>query len=156
MTASAASTTIPAIHKIRVGFMVVSLSLQPAHGGIGSEAPDHEVIDGTRNWSEDCPKNAQQNDPASTCRLLRIGWLPFVIRIWLVHECSPPFFTQLNPSRLNPLTLKYKKRREEIDKEGRRHVSPSSGLINEVLTNLSAWVDRQSRGLSAILGWRSI
>jgi hypothetical protein len=90
MTASAASTTIAAIHKIRVGFMVVSLSLQPAHGGIGSEAPDHEVVEGTRNRSKDGPHDAEDDYPSCSAasRPLVIRWLP--IKTWFVHGPAPP------------------------------------------------------------------
>jgi hypothetical protein len=93
MTASAASTTIDAMHRIRVGFMLLSLfSLQPTHGGIGSVGPDHEVVDRTRNGSEDGPQNAEDDYPScpATSRLLVIRRLPLLIRTWFVHGPAPP------------------------------------------------------------------
>ena len=69
--------------------MVVSLSLQPAHGGIRSVGPNHEVIDGTRNRSEDGPKDAEDDYPSCSALRLFIGrGLP--IRIWFVHGRAPP------------------------------------------------------------------
>jgi hypothetical protein len=66
------------------------LSLQPTHGGICSEGPDHEVIDGTRNRSEDGPQDAEDDYPScpATSRLLVMRRLP--IRPWFVHGPAPP------------------------------------------------------------------
>jgi hypothetical protein len=82
-----------------------SLSLQPAHGGIGSISPDHEVIDGTWNRGEDGPQNAEDNYPAcSASRLLVIRRLP--IRTWFVHGPAPPHDLDKGLSlRMDPLTL---------------------------------------------------
>jgi hypothetical protein len=79
-----------AMQRIRVGFMVVSLSLQPVHGGICSISPDHVVIDGAWNRREDGPQNAEDNYPScpAASRLLKIGRLP--IRTWFVHGPAPP------------------------------------------------------------------
>ena len=92
MTASAASTTIDAMHRIRVGFMVISLSLQPAHGGIGSVGPNLEVINGTRDRSKYSPENAEDDYPS--CSATSLSWvirrLPLPIRAGFVHGPVPP------------------------------------------------------------------
>jgi hypothetical protein len=108
MTASAASTTIDAIHRIMLGFMVISLSLQPSHGGIGPKGPDHEVIDGAWNWGEDCPQDAEDDYPSCPAASLSLvmGWLP--IRTRFVHGHAPPLDLDKGLSIwMDPQTLKY-------------------------------------------------
>jgi hypothetical protein len=106
-TESAASTTIDAMHSIRIGFMGSS-SLQPAHGGISSIGPDHEVVDGAWNWSEEGPQNAEDDYPScpAISLSLEMGWLP--IRTWFVHGPVPPLDLDKGLSLWrDPLTLKY-------------------------------------------------
>ena len=67
----AASTTIDAMTRSGWDSWVSLLSLQPAHGGIGSISPDHEVIDGTWNRSEDGPEDAEDDYPS--CPASRVG-----------------------------------------------------------------------------------
>ena len=84
-----ACTRIKAMIAISEGF-IGSSSFQPTHGRIGSVGPDHEVIDGTWNWSEDGPENAEDNYPSCPAASLSLvmGWLP--IRTWFVHGPAPP------------------------------------------------------------------
>jgi hypothetical protein len=48
-----------------LGWSHGSSSFQPTHGRVCPKGPDHELVDGTRNGSEDGPQDAQKDYPAS-------------------------------------------------------------------------------------------